>query len=66
MSSHKVLIIEDIASLSIAYAGHLEMAGFQCVIVDNLADANTQLRELTSGTSSVLLDLQLPDGNGLD
>ncbi|VWX58416.1 sigma-54-dependent transcriptional regulator [Sphingorhabdus sp. 109] len=66
MSSHKILIIEDIASLSIAYAGHLETAGFHCVIVDNLADANIELGREDSGFSAVLLDLQLPDGNGLD
>ncbi|ATW05553.1 sigma-54-dependent Fis family transcriptional regulator [Sphingorhabdus sp. YGSMI21] len=60
------MIIEDIASLSIAYAGHLETAGFRCVIVDNLADANIELERENSGFSAVLLDLQLPDGNGLD
>ncbi|CAO1650782.1 sigma-54-dependent transcriptional regulator [Parasphingorhabdus sp. NYA22] len=66
MSSHKILIIEDIASLSIAYAGHLETAGFHCVIVDSLADASTELGHSKAGFSAVLLDLQLPDGNGLD
>jgi len=64
--SHKILIIEDIASLSIAYAGHLETAGFHCVIVDNLADASVELTPSNAGFSAVLLDLQLPDGNGLD
>ena len=62
----KILIVEDIASLSIAYAGHLESAGYQCVIVDNLADASAQLQQENSEFSGVLLDLQLPDGNGLD
>ncbi|MEP2987857.1 MAG: sigma-54 dependent transcriptional regulator [Parasphingorhabdus sp.] len=66
MTSQKILIIEDIASLSMAYAGHLEAAGFETVIVDNLADANAQLREKATQYSAVLLDLQLPDGNGLD
>ncbi|MEO9600880.1 sigma-54 dependent transcriptional regulator [Parasphingorhabdus sp.] len=66
MASQKILIVEDIASLSIAYAGHLESAGFQCVIVDNLADASTELRQDSSSFSAALLDLQLPDGNGLD
>ncbi len=66
MAGQKILIVEDIASLSIAYAGHLESAGYQCVIVDNLADASAQLRPENSGFSGVLLDLQLPDGNGLD
>ncbi|MEP0642457.1 sigma-54 dependent transcriptional regulator [Parasphingorhabdus sp.] len=66
MVGQKILIVEDIASLSIAYAGHLESAGYQCVIVDNLADASGQLRQDPSGFSAILLDLQLPDGNGLD
>ena len=66
MSGQKILIIEDIASLSIAYAGHLETAGFECVIVDSLADASVELEQGDSGFSAILLDLQLPDGNGLD
>jgi two-component system repressor protein LuxO len=66
MTTDKILIIEDIASLSIAYAGHLETAGFECVIVDNLADASVQLRSSKTRFAAVLLDLQLPDGNGLD
>ncbi len=66
MVHHKILIIEDIASLSMAYAGHLESAGFESFIVDNLADANSQLQENRAEFSAVLLDLQLPDGNGLD
>ncbi|MEP3227360.1 MAG: sigma-54 dependent transcriptional regulator [Parasphingorhabdus sp.] len=65
MPHHKILIVEDIASLSIAYAGHLETASFECVIADNLADASAQLKQ-HSDFSAVLLDLQLPDGNGLD
>ena len=66
MAGQKILIVEDIASLSIAYAGHLESAGYQCVIADNLADASAQLQQENSEFSGVLLDLQLPDGNGLD
>ncbi|WP_430414304.1 sigma-54-dependent transcriptional regulator [Parasphingorhabdus sp.] len=66
MTDNKILIVEDIASLSIAYAGHLETAGFACVIVDNLSDASVQLQTGKHGYSAVLLDLQLPDGNGLD
>lgn len=64
MPKPTILIIEDIASLSLAYAGDLESAGFQSIIVDSLSSANEQL----SGQifDAILLDLQLPDGNGLD
>ena len=66
MANNKILIVEDIASLSLAYAGHLESAGFESIIVDNLADANAQLRDHAEQFSAILLDLQLPDGSGLD
>lgn len=61
-----ILIIEDIASLSLAYAGDLESAGFQSVIVDSLASANEQIANHPIGFDAILLDLQLPDGDGLD
>ena len=61
-----ILIIEDIASLSLAYAGDLESAGFQSVIVDSLASANEQIANHPTGFDAILLDLQLPDGDGLD
>lgn len=64
MAKPSILIIEDIASLSLAYAGDLESAGFQSIIVDSLASANEQLRGHVF--DAILLDLQLPDGNGLD
>ncbi len=62
----KILIVEDIASLSLAYAGDLENAGYQCVIVDSLASANEQIESTKISFGAILLDLQLPDGNGLD
>ncbi len=66
MPKSTILIIEDIASLSLAYAGDLESAGFQSVIVDSLASANEQINNNSNGFDAILLDLQLPDGNGLD
>jgi len=61
-----ILIIEDIASLSLAYAGDLENAGFRSVIVDSLASANEQIKSFKDGFDAIMLDLQLPDGDGLD
>lgn len=66
MSKPIVLIIEDIASLSLAYAGDLESAGFHAIIVDSLASANEQIKCHNGDFDAILLDLQLPDGNGLD
>ena len=66
MAQQTILIIEDIASLSLAYAGDLESAGFQTVIVDSLASANEQISIKDGGFDAILLDLQLPDGDGLD
>jgi two-component system, repressor protein LuxO len=61
----RVLIIEDLASLSIAYAAHLEQAGFEAVVVETGAAALRAMAE-PGEFGAVLLDLQLPDVNGLD
>jgi two-component system, repressor protein LuxO len=61
----RILIIEDLASLSIAYAAHLEQAGFEAVVVETGAAALRAMAE-PGDFGAVLLDLQLPDVNGLD
>jgi len=66
MTQPHILIVEDIASLSLAYAGHLESAGFACTIASSLAEASAQLSAPDLHFDAVLLDLQLPDGDGLD
>ncbi|MEO1729583.1 MAG: sigma-54 dependent transcriptional regulator [Pseudomonadota bacterium] len=59
----KVLIVEDSASLALGYAAQLEDAGHEVSLSETLADAR---RALTSENFDViLLDLQLPDGDGL-
>jgi two-component system repressor protein LuxO len=60
-----VLIVEDIASLSMAYAAQLEGAGFACIIAETGQGALDQLAENGSHVSAVMLDLQLPDVDGL-
>jgi two-component system, repressor protein LuxO len=60
-----VLIVEDIASLSMAYAAQLEGAGFACIIADTGQGAIEQLAENGERISAVMLDLQLPDIDGL-
>jgi two-component system repressor protein LuxO len=61
----RILIVEDLASLSIAYAAHLEQAGFEAVVVETGAAALRAMAE-AGDFGAVLLDLQLPDVNGLD
>ncbi|MXO66349.1 sigma-54-dependent transcriptional regulator [Altericroceibacterium endophyticum] len=64
MSGARVLIVEDTASLALGYAAQLEEAGHAIEIAADLASARAQLNGAAFDT--VLLDLQLPDGDGLD
>ncbi|WP_199796960.1 sigma-54 dependent transcriptional regulator [Erythrobacter sp. NAP1] len=63
MPTAKVLIVEDSASLALGYAAQLEDAGHEVSLCETLAEARRSL----SGEAFdvVLLDLQLPDGDGL-
>ena len=63
MTSAKVLIVEDSASLALGYAAQLEDAGHEVSLCETLAAAR---REVAAQVFDViLLDLQLPDGDGL-
>ena len=63
MTSAKVLIVEDSASLALGYAAQLEDAGHEVSLCETLAAAR---REIAAQFFDViLLDLQLPDGDGL-
>ncbi len=63
MAKPNVLIIEDSPSLALGYAAQLEEAGYLVTLAATLAEA----REAVAGGSfaAALLDLQLPDGDGL-
>lgn len=64
MTSAKVLIVEDSASLALGYSAQLEDAGYEVSLCETLAAAR---REITVQVFDViLLDLQLPDGDGLN
>ncbi|NQX94066.1 MAG: sigma-54-dependent Fis family transcriptional regulator [Erythrobacter sp.] len=63
MQNAKVLIVEDSASLALGYAAQLEDAGHEVSLSENLADARRAL--MNESFDVVLLDLQLPDGDGL-
>ena len=63
MSKPAVLIIEDSASLALGYAAQLEEAGYEVTLAATLAEAEDALA--TTRFAATLLDLQLPDGDGL-
>ncbi len=59
-----VLIIEDTLSMALMYQQNLKKAGIRSELCGSGAQALIELRKGTVNT--VLLDLQLPDMNGLD
>ena len=62
--SKKVLIVEDEVLFARAVQKRLQKAGFECEHVENLADARSIIKQFNADL--VLLDMRLPDGNGLD
>ncbi|MEM9632469.1 MAG: sigma-54 dependent transcriptional regulator [Pseudomonadota bacterium] len=60
----KVLIVEDALPLATVYGHHLSRAGIETLHTETGREALERLRK--GGISVVLLDLQLPDMNGLD
>lgn len=63
-TSHKILIVEDEDLFARAVTKHLKKAGFDCECAGNLADARALAKQFQPDL--VLLDMRLPDGNGLD
>ena len=59
-----ILMVEDEALFARATKKRLERAGHQCSIAADLANARAMVR--AARPDLVLLDLRLPDGNGLD
>ena len=59
-----ILVVEDEALFARATKKRLERAGHQCVIASDLASARAMV--ISARPDLVLLDLRLPDGNGLD
>lgn len=60
----RLLLVEDTASLSMVYKSVLARAGHEVACAFSLADARAHLE--TNRPHVVLLDLQLPDGDGLE
>lgn len=59
-----ILVIEDSPSLARTYQGFLKHAGYNADIAESAAAAQEKLA--STKPDLVLLDLQLPDGNGMD
>ncbi len=62
--SHRILLVEDDDSLHRGIQFTLQQEGFEVVGARNLAEARNALRQ--HEIHLLLLDVQLPDGNGFD
>ena len=60
----KTLIVEDSATLCAIYSQYLDGSGLDVTAVETFASAREALAELNP--QLILLDIELPDGNGLD
>lgn len=59
----RILVVEDETDLGVAVAEHLRVARYTVDLVDTLEDAFSAVRG--TNYALVLLDLKLPDGDGL-
>lgn len=60
----KLLIVEDEVLFARAVMRRLQKAGYECAHVESLQDARAIFKQFSPDI--VLLDMRLPDGNGLD
>ena len=60
----KVLIVEDEVLFARAVMRKLQKAGYECEHVECIQDARTSTKQFAADI--VLLDMRLPDGNGLE
>lgn len=60
----KLLIVEDEALFARAVMRRLQQVGYECEHVENVQDAKNIMKQFIPDV--VLLDMRLPDGNGLD
>jgi two-component system, NtrC family, response regulator AtoC len=60
----KLLIVEDEVLFARAVMRRLQKAGYECAHVESLQDARASAKQFSPDI--VLLDMRLPDGNGID
>lgn len=60
----KILIVEDETLFARAVLKHMQKAGFECEHAETLQDARAIAKQFEPDI--VLLDMRLPDGNGMD
>ncbi len=65
-SAGQVLLVDDDARLADMVQGYLGAAGFRVQIAPNLTQARSQLALRSALPDLLILDLMLPDGDGLD
>jgi len=63
-NKHRLLMVEDSQTLAAIYASYLSEREFELCIVDSLARARDEWPRFNPDI--VLLDVELPDGHGLD
>jgi two-component system repressor protein LuxO len=66
MTEPLILIVEDSRSVAHGYASILKNAGYRCIFAETAADAHAALNQHAALIRAVLLDLHLPDMDGLD
>ena len=64
MTTRTILMVDDEPAVLFGYARYFAQAGYQTVEAGTLAEARQTVR--TRRFDAVLLDLNLPDGNGLE
>ncbi len=60
----KVLVVEDVSSISQAYCAFLERAGYAVILATSGAEGIAKIEK--EGAAAVILDLNLPDMQGLE
>ncbi|MBD65476.1 MAG: DNA-binding response regulator [Halobacteriovoraceae bacterium] len=63
MSNQKILIVEDEKNLGLTLKDYLETQNFEVNLAENVTQA---LSLFDSTTAIVLMDINLPDGNGIE
>jgi DNA-binding response OmpR family regulator len=64
MKKHVILVVDDEMEIRAFFTRYLQKKGFEVQTAGNLADGRILLNEIKP--TLIFLDINLPDGNGLD